>query len=306
MKLKKWVILLLIILLVAYGSANKYSSKEKGDKALSKVETEFCIPEVKAYTYPQQFVLGPNLNAAITELAIMYDEFDSNRIKEEDYKESIIFRYCKNSRQTFDYLEQLKEEYNGVIPREQVEYIQYSLTGEWVDFKDEIPKEGLNIIQSSSGFCDGKIKSYQADCAGDEVNLLAEFEIVEDGTQITYLYELNIVLVKNPESCFDGYSIKSLSSKDITKPVYGDNKEHTFRGVGSEWEDNGVFEFENYGGKDDVVYDRYIRINLSENPTLAEYVRKNCEKELEVTYIFYDSMTEPVYEVVPISIRLCE
>ena len=306
MKLKKRAIILLVILLVAYGSANNYNTKENGNKALSKVETEFYIPEIKSYTYPEQFVLGPNLNTAISELAIMYDEFDLTQIKEEHYKEHFISQYCQNSWSSFDYLERLDVVYNSIIPREQVEYIQYSLTGEWVDFKDVVPKEGLDLNQSSSGFCSGKIKSYQADCIGDEVNLQVKFEIIGNWNRKPLIYKLDIVLVRNPQSCFDGYSIRSLSSKEITKPIPGDNKVHTFEGMALEGEENGVFKFETYGGKDHVVYHICTDVDLSENPTLAEYVRENSGKVLEVTYVFDDSMTEPVYEVVPISIRVCE
>lgn len=61
-------------------------------------------------------------------------------------------------------------------------------------------------------------------------------------------------MVENPESCFDGYSIKSLTSKDITPIVAGDNKEHTVEAFYLEIEENGIFTFECYGGEDDVIH----------------------------------------------------
>ena len=262
--------------------------------------------KIEPYVYPQEFTLGTNLEGAITELALSYDNFDASKTKEEDYPEFFVDNYCQNSRMSFDYLNQIAKKNKGIISREQIEYMQYSLTNEFVDFKNIVPEEGIDYYDSSSGYSHGDIISYDAQVSEDETKLTAEFEIVQDYSQIRTLYELNIILVRNPESCFDGYSIKSLTSKDITPVVYGDNKEHAIIGfnLDAEEENSGKFIFENFGGKDSVVYGTHITIDLSNNPTLADFVRENPGEEFDITYLCDDSMTEPVYEVVPMDIKI--
>ena len=183
------------------------------------------------------------------------------------------------------------------------------LTGEFVDFQNFVPIEGIDRHQNTHGLGFGRIISYDAEVCGDEVKLIADFERVRDYSEITKLYELCIILIKNPESCFDGYSIKSLTSKDITPSIYGDNKEHTFEGcylADEDGEDDAIFTFENPNGKDDIIYDLYITVDLSDNPTLADFVRQNPWENFDVTYFLDESMTQPVYEVVPTDIKLHE
>jgi len=290
MKLRKWITVLPLVFLAACSSIEETS-------------TEMNI-EMEAYTYPAEFTLGQDLNSAITELALMYEDFDLSKTKEDIYQESFIAHYCQNSRLSFDYLEQVREEKEGILSEEDVRYIQYSLTGEEVDFQNDIPAEGIDINQAASGLGYGNILSYEAEEIQEEVHLVAEFERGTDGSENTRLYELEVILVKNLQSCFDGYSIKSLASQDITSIIYGDNAEHTFYGCDLEVEENGVFTFENYGGEDDVQYGTHIEIDLSTNVALADFVRKNAGAEFDVTYILDDSMTQPVYRVVPVSIRL--
>ena len=262
--------------------------------------------KIEPYVYPQEFTLGTNLEGAITELALSYDNFDTSKTKEEDYPEFFVDNYCQNSRMSFDYLNKIAKENKGIISREQIEYMQYSLTNEFVDFKNIVPEEGIDYYDSSSGYSHGDIISYDAQVSEDETKLIAEFVIVQDYSRIRTIYELNIILVRNPESCFDGYSIKSLTSKDITPVVYGDNKEHTINAMymGSEYE--GIFTFERHGREDGVTYGLYIEVDLSDNEVLADFVRENEGSDFDITYLFDDSMTEPVYEVVPIDIKIHE
>lgn len=70
---------------------------------------------------------------------------------------------------SFDYLEKIAEENDGMITKEQIEYMQLSLTNEFVDFKDIIPEEGINSYNSSSGFNFGHIISYNAEVNEEEV-----------------------------------------------------------------------------------------------------------------------------------------
>lgn len=300
MKLRKWALLLPIIFLVSCGRVNETVTETENVKAVDENSSDSHV-QSKEIT---EFKLSQNLNTAITELALMYDNFDLSKIEEDGYPQSFIFHFCQNSRLTFDYLEQLREEKNGILSVEDVQYIQQSLTNEMIDFGDEVPREGIDSNQTASGLGFGNILSYEADVLGEEVHLVATYERGIDEFQPARLYELNIVLVQNPESCFDGYSIKSLTSKDITPLINGDNKKHIFRGYDLEVEENGIFTFEYYGGDDEIEYDTHIIIDLSQNALLADYIRENAGEEFEVTYILDDTMTQPVYRVVPVRINL--
>ena len=257
-----------------------------------------------------EFVMGENLAGAITELALKYDEFDMAATKEVGYPEIFISTFCQNNRFTFDYLENLMENSDGILRLEQVEYIQYSLTGEERDFSGYVGEDGIDIYQSTSGLLFGEISSYEGEVNGKEVTLAAVFEFRTmhdiEAERPTKVYELTVALEQNEESCFDGYSIKSMSKKDVTPVVCGDGKEHVFFGLDMGIEENGVFILECFGGAEDVSYGTHVEVDLSENPALAAVIRENPGAELEVTYIWESTVSEPIICVTPTDIKVVE
>lgn len=62
-----------------------------------------------------EFVMGDNLKAAITQLALSYDSFDPDLVDREEWKETFITRFIQNSRLSFDYLEMVSEKNSGEI-----------------------------------------------------------------------------------------------------------------------------------------------------------------------------------------------
>ena len=257
-----------------------------------------------------EFVLGENLAGAITELALRYDEFDMTAMQEDSYPDIFLSAFCQNSRFTFDYLANLMEKGDGILSQEQVEYIQYSLTGENVDFTDYVGEEGIDIYQSTSGLLFGEIASYEGEVKGKEVALAAVFEFRTmhdiEAERPTKVYELTVALEKNEDSCFDGYSIKSMSKKDVTPVVWGDGEEHIFYGMDMGIEENGVFILECFGGADEVAYGTHVEVDLSENPALAEMIRENPGEELEITYIWESTLAEPITSVIPTDIKIVD
>ena len=255
-----------------------------------------------------EFVMGENLSGAIVELALKYDEFDGSATKEEGYPELFISTFCQNNRFTFDYLRDFMENSDGILNREQIEYIQYSLTGEAIDFSGYVGEDGIDIYQSTSGLGFGQIASYEGVLNGKEVNLVAQFEFRSihdiEAEKPTKVYELTIVLEENKESCFDGYSIRSMSKKDVTPVVYGDGMEHVFYGLDMGIEENGVFILECFGGADEVVYGTHVEVDLSGNPELAELIRENPGEELEVTFVWESTVEEPITHVIPTDINI--
>lgn len=255
----------------------------------------------------EEFVLESNLRSVITELALNYDDFGVSETKEENYPIIFISKFCQNSRLTFDYLERLKKDNNGILSREQIEYMQYSLTNEFVDFQKYVNEDGVDAYQASSGLGFGEIVSYNAQENGDEVNLAAQFEFRGSNLEsesAEKIYELDVVLVRNDESCFDGYSIKSLSKKNVTPVVTGDGKEHAFFGLDMGIEDNGIFIFECYGSNDEVTYGTHVEVDLSSNAELATLVRENAGEEFVITYIWENTMSEPIERVIPTNLNI--
>ena len=254
----------------------------------------------------EKFVLESNLEKAITELALKYDTFDMSSTKEDSYPAIFIRSFCQNSRLTFDYLENTCEESDGFLTRKQVEYIQYSLTGENVDFAEYVGEEGIDAYQTTSGLDHGEIVSYEAEIVDEQVYLVAQYEFRNNAgsDRPSKVFELEAILEKNDESCFDGYSIKSISKKDKTPVITGDDKEHIFCGIDMGIEENGVFIFECFGGEDDVIYGTHVKVDFSEKPVLAEFVRENKEKEFEVTYIWNSTVAEPIEYVTPPEINV--
>lgn len=96
----------------------------------------------------------------------------------------------------------------------------------------------------------------------------------------------------------------NLMRDNITSVITGDGKIHTFQGLDMGIEDEGIFTFECFGGEDGVIYGTHVEVDLSDNPTLADFVRKNTGKEFEVVYVLEGTMTQPVEQVVPIGIKL--
>lgn len=91
-------------------------------------------------------------------------------------------------------------------------------------FPDRIQKdlpieEGdtLDTANASSGYSFGRIADYDYEINADEIKVTADFEVGFDGSEeYTKQYRLSAVLVSNPESCFDGYCVKSLTTEDVT------------------------------------------------------------------------------------------
>ena len=74
MKFKSLIILLSMLLLVSCSNA---------DESMTEFDTNEL--QIESYTYSEEFTLEENLNKAITELALMYDNFDWSKTKEDTY-----------------------------------------------------------------------------------------------------------------------------------------------------------------------------------------------------------------------------
>ena len=114
--------------------------------------------DVDEYVYPSDFELGDDLRGAITELACCYHDFDETVIDGEDWKNIFLARFIQNSRYSFQYMDEQETKNNGFISQEQVEYIQYSLTGKKLDFSDYMD-EKIDVQDTTSGKIPINLKS---------------------------------------------------------------------------------------------------------------------------------------------------
>lgn len=169
---------------------------------------------IQEYEYPSEFVMGDNLKTAITQLAISYGDFDKTSVASEYWKEIFVAKFIQNTRLTFDYLDRIGGKRDGWISADELNYIHASLTGIELDFSS-YGGGAVNRYDAASAYNFGSISGYVYEDTEDGVMVTAGLEIGFDGTDTTQERELMVELVKNPYSCFDGYSIVSIVSKAI-------------------------------------------------------------------------------------------
>ena len=255
---------------------------------------------IKEYEYPPEFSMGDNLETAITRLALSFDNFDEDSVHSEWWEKSFISGFIQNSRLSFDYLEMTAEKNNGWIGVDELNYIQYSLTNVELDFSSYADAP-VNRHDSSSGYSSGLITGWDYEYTDDGVIVTADFEVETSGSNAVWEQELTVNLVKNPYSCFDGYSIVSLSSKDI--PLRVESGEYVFYGSDM-MEKDGVHTFEFIYAEDNLRYGHFVYVDLTGLPEMEEFVSQNSGT-LKVTFFLEEGeITDNLGTVVPIDIEL--
>ncbi len=251
-----------------------------------------------------EFSMGDNLRVAVTQLALSFESFDKSMTNEEGWKEIFIAKFIQNSRVSFDYLDKVSDQSNGEISVSELNYIQYSLTAVEIDFSDYVNEYLINRNDSASGLNHGNIVSYDYEITSDGIIVVADFEVGFDGTDAKKERKLIVNLLKNPESCFDGYSIVSISSEEVTPNIEGDGMEHIFYGTDMMEEDNGIFPFEFSYSEDDMSYAHFVYVDMTSLPELATLVRNNPGCNYKITFILIDVDAETIGNVVPLNVSI--
>jgi len=166
---------------------------------------------IKEYEYPSEFIMGDNLKTALAELALSYKSFNSDTPKTEGWKETFIAKFIQNSRLSFDYLDLISDQNNGQISIDELNYMQYSLTNTELDFSSTV-NGFVDRYEAASFFSHGSISGYDYEDTDSGVLITADVEVRYDGTEDVQKCEITAELVRNPYSCFDGYSIAFFSS----------------------------------------------------------------------------------------------
>ena len=250
-----------------------------------------------------EFSMGENLKTAITQLALTYEEFNTDSVNSGEWKETFIARFIQNARASFDYLDSISDDNGGKISVDELNYMQYSLTNTEVDFSPYA--DGYVDRYDTASFLNyGRITGYDFECKDDGVIVTAALEVGYDGTEAMHDYEITAELIRNPYSCFDGYSVVSVSSKPVVSESEPDNSVHTFYGTDMMDENNGEFVFELTGAEDDLKYKHFVYADLTQLPEQADFVRENAGKNFKITFIWTDGNSEDIERVVPIEILL--
>ncbi|MDD5936342.1 MAG: hypothetical protein PUC65_12425 [Clostridiales bacterium] len=277
--------------------------ENKEEESVSTSQIDFDALGVKPYQYPKEFILEEDLKDAIIQLGISYDMFDQEVVFSQDWKEQFVDRFLKNSRSSNAYLKQMAEKNQGLVTIPEINYMQYSLTNLKIDFAPYI-KETVNSYENSSSLNYGTITNYTYKLTEEGVCVTAELEVGSDGMTGTRKRELTVNLIKNEYSCFNGYSICSLTSKALDNIIKPDHKEHIIYGDDMEMEEDGVFCFECTGSEDDLCYAHFVYLDLTELPELAEFVKNNPKSRFKVTYNLDQELTNPIDRIVPSDITL--
>ncbi len=169
----------------------------------------------KEQEVPDKFVLGDNLKNAIIQIALTYDEFDENTVKDDSWKDIFVSHFLQNSMFSFDYLSELQSEGGGIIDAEEVSYIQKALTNQMIDFDNDV-----DTYQSSSYELTGNITDYSiVENADDSVELEADMEVSSGEGTNSGIYKVDVKLYRNEISCFDGYYIGELSKEPVESQI---------------------------------------------------------------------------------------
>ncbi|MDE7251907.1 MAG: hypothetical protein K2O32_03060 [Acetatifactor sp.] len=298
-------VLLSIVLMAAvpagcgYGNVENADNVESADNAEKLVDYESL--GIKEYEYPSEFSMGDNLETAITQLALSYESFDQDCVNSESWQRFFIGRYIQNSRLSFDYLDMLCDQNDGQISVEELNYIQYSLTYTELDFSSYVDGP-INRYDASSSLNYGWISEYDYEDTDDGVIVTANVEEGYDGTNATWKYEITVELIKNPYSCFDGYSVLTVSDKREIVDREPDGSTHIFCGTDMMVEDHGDFAFEYLYSEDDLCYWHIVHVDMTGLPEMAEYVRQNAGKEFRVTFLWTEGNANAIGRVVPVDI----
>lgn len=299
--MRKTVLAIFAMILVL--SACGQAENAEDEQVYYEEKLESLVGEYEATKETSEFSMGENLKTAITQLALTYEEFNAASVNSEDWKETFIARFIQNARVSFDYLDSISDENGGKISVDELNYMQHSLTNTEVDFSTCV--DGYIDRYDTASFLNyGRITGYDYECKDDAVIVTATLEVGYDGTESVRDYEITAELIPNPDSCFDGYSVVSVSSKPVVSDSEPDNSAHTFYGTDMMEENNGVFVFELTGAEDDLKYKHFVYADLTQSPEQADFVRENAGKNFKITFIWTDGNSEDIEHIVPIEILL--
>ncbi|MBE5910380.1 hypothetical protein [Pseudobutyrivibrio sp.] len=184
-------------------SVQKSEDKKAEDNKATNLDL-FADLEIEKYVYSTEFEVDNNLQLLLENMAIYYKHYNSDETMEAEDESAFIKNFCQNSWFCFDYIYESLDKSEGIINKQQIEYIQYSLSGNYVEFQSIDDDYEVDVNDCSSGFVYAELASYKVISDEEEIVIEADFNISDNSTE-----KANVTLVKNEYSCFDGYSVKT-------------------------------------------------------------------------------------------------
>lgn len=301
-----WLVVFFSVLFLA-GCSNQTpievdENVDNSDETQTKEALLVSSLNIVPYSYDNEFELSRDMEATIEQIVLSYRQYQSDLASTEEWKNQFASMFLQNSRYGSGYFYSVCEENDDILTLEQVEYINYSITGEYVDFSDVI-EGSIDCSECSSFWNSAQIDDYQVTKQGDRIVIDAKIGIYNDGEVVPHI-QLNsqIILVQNQYSFLDGYSINQITSEEIV--IYSDGKEHTFVGCVALEEDD-YFILEVGQTENDIPYGHFVKVYTEDNAEIAEYIRANESEYFTVTFI-WENMTGPIEEVVPTKVEIAD
>lgn len=294
------------ILLVGCGkdyNRDAVSELEAGDTEQSENTQQFDYQQlgVVEYLYPEEFVLEGDLLEAVQIIATERS-FDENFIHEDGWKKDFLNLFIYSMYDGPEYEKSINAD-GRFMTREEVEYIQYSLTGEYLSYKD-IPDEIDATDCSYSPMLSYIISDYDYEYDGEYIIVTAEADMYSKGDAGTYKYNLKVTLKPDKYSCFNGYNIVSLEKEEVEQVQFDDGNKHEIIWYCSgEDVDGNLITGEFYEAEDTLFYGMFVTLIVTDEQ--KEYILNNVPGEFVITYDFDEAgMSYPINEIVPKTVKL--
>ena len=279
------------------------SEEETSDQSESGTTGQFDYQALGAtkYSYPENFVLEDDLLWAVQILATE-SEFNAEFVHGDGWKKEFLNEFIYSMYDGPQYERQINAE-GKKMTREQVEYMQYSLTGEYISFQD-IDDEIDATQNLYSPMLSYIISDYEYEIDGEDVIVTAEADMSRKGDACEYKYNLKVRLRPDEYSCFNGYNVVSIEKEEVVQLQYDDGNKHEFTWYcsGEYYEDN-VINGEFYQSEDTMQYGMFVSLTVTDEQ--KEYILSNAPADFVVTYDFDENgMTYPITEITPTTITV--
>lgn len=236
------------------------------------------------YADAEEVIIGQNLLNLIAETTLYLNPLvvDDDFANEPEFWDDFITHYLKNSWFGFDYLIDANES-AGFLTREQIEYIVYSAFGVHRSYDAMDEGDRLDILSASSGFSHGYIEpgSYTIEWIDDDHCRVAGEIKIEGSFHFNQRYLFDAVLVKNPESCFDGFSLCSLERTDPNTVAWGYYYNEWLENEAQNFLPNSLYDYWY-----DIFYyddDFLPEMGIYENDTIVALLTVKDEKVVQIT-----------------------
>lgn len=281
------------------------------EQSTEKVDTESIVDQQKK---PE---VNEDLLGAIEQLAIAYDEFYSEDMTDSSmWQPFFIDHFIRGNWDGYEYMKHIEKDNGGIITKEQVEYIQRSLTGIDISFDSMKENETIDVTNfvNSTNNIYGNITSYEVVedeiLDADTTYLNAQFESGSASSDFVKKYDMYVFLKENPESCFGGYSIDSLIKVEASGYEYSDvqdqettGTEHTFYGWYSDEYLDAQWIWPRVDRSADALeYDGIVTVAINEEQ--RAFVAAHSYEEFKITYVFNEDIDEQTRELNAVKIEV--